>query len=94
MIFTSTEEFKPREIMKLYSRRMQIEQYFRDEKSERFGFGLQARTCASQPLFFCPGLLLPQRDAVRYPVNAVFTPVSTFTTPGAGFIRNSSRSRP
>ncbi|EDV9783420.1 transposase, partial [Salmonella enterica subsp. enterica] len=35
MIFTSTEEFKPREIMKLYSRRMQIEQYFRDEKSER-----------------------------------------------------------
>ncbi len=26
--------------MKLYSRRMQIEQNFRDEKSERFGFGL------------------------------------------------------
>lgn len=28
--------------MKLYSRRMQIEQNFRDEKSERFGFGLRA----------------------------------------------------
>ncbi|EDR1382620.1 transposase, partial [Salmonella enterica subsp. diarizonae serovar 61:r:z53] len=42
LIFTSTEEFKPREIMKLYSRRMQIEQNFRDEKSERFGFGLRA----------------------------------------------------
>ncbi|WCG83322.1 IS4 family transposase [Pectobacterium sp. A5351] len=42
LIFTSTDEFKPREIMKLYSRRMQIEQNFRDEKSERFGFGLRA----------------------------------------------------
>ncbi|EKL1667351.1 IS4 family transposase, partial [Salmonella enterica] len=42
LIFTSTEEFKPREITKLYSRRMQIEQNFRDEKSERFGFGLRA----------------------------------------------------
>lgn len=41
LIFTSTDEFKPREIMKLYSRRMQIEQNFRDEKSERFGFGLR-----------------------------------------------------
>lgn len=28
--------------MKLYSRRMQIEQNFIDEKSERFGFGLRA----------------------------------------------------
>lgn len=28
--------------MKLYSRRMQIEQNSRDEKSERFGFGLRA----------------------------------------------------
>ncbi|UYA62532.1 Mobile element protein [Pectobacterium sp. F1-1] len=46
LIFTSTEEFKPREIMKLYSRRMQIEQNFRDEKSERFGFGLRA--CGSK----------------------------------------------
>jgi len=46
LIFTSTDEFKPREIMKLYSRRMQIEQNFRDEKSERFGFGLRA--CGSK----------------------------------------------
>lgn len=28
--------------MKLYSRSMQIEQNFRDEKSERFGYGLRA----------------------------------------------------
>ncbi len=42
LIFSSTADFKPREIMKLYSRRMQIEQNFRDEKSERFGFGLRA----------------------------------------------------
>ncbi|EBX7333475.1 IS4 family transposase [Salmonella enterica subsp. enterica serovar Sandiego] len=41
LIFSSTNNFKPREIMKLYSRRMQIEQNFRDEKSERFGFGLR-----------------------------------------------------
>lgn len=42
LIFSSTNDFKPREIMRLYSRRMQIEQNFRDEKSERFGFGLRA----------------------------------------------------
>lgn len=42
LIFSSTNDFKPREIMKLYSRRMQIEQNFRDEKSERFGFALRA----------------------------------------------------
>ncbi|MEB6338452.1 IS4 family transposase [Serratia rhizosphaerae] len=42
LIFSNTDDFKPREIMKLYSRRMQIEQNFRDEKSERFGFGLRA----------------------------------------------------
>ncbi len=42
LIFSSTNDFKPREIMKLYSHRMQIEQNFRDEKSERFGFGLRA----------------------------------------------------
>ncbi|ENH3412112.1 IS4 family transposase [Escherichia coli] len=42
LLFSSTTEFKPREVMKLYSRRMQIEQNFRDEKSERFGFGLRA----------------------------------------------------
>lgn len=43
MLFSSTAEFKPRETMKLYSRRMQIEQNFCDEKSERFGFGLRAK---------------------------------------------------
>lgn len=42
LIFSSTDDFKPREIMKLYSRRMQIEQNCRDEKSERFGFDLRA----------------------------------------------------
>lgn len=42
IIFSSTDGYRPREIMKLYSRRMQIEQNFRDEKSERFGFGLRA----------------------------------------------------
>ncbi|MGT8741397.1 IS4 family transposase [Klebsiella oxytoca] len=42
LLFSSTDDFKPREIMKLYSRGMQIEQNFRDEKSERFGFGLRA----------------------------------------------------
>ncbi len=41
LIFSSTDEFKPREVMKLYSRRMQIEQNFRDKKSEHFGFGLR-----------------------------------------------------
>jgi hypothetical protein len=48
LIFSSMNDFKPREVMKLYSRRMQIEQNFRDEKSERFGFGLRAsysRSC-------------------------------------------------
>lgn len=42
LIFSSTDEFKPRQVMKLYSRRMQIEQNFRDEKSERFCFVLRA----------------------------------------------------
>ncbi len=42
LLFTSSDDFKPREVMKIYSRRMQIEQNFRDEKSERFGFGLRA----------------------------------------------------
>lgn len=47
LIFSSTDEFRPREIMKLYSRRMQIEQNSRDEKSERFGFGLRASSSHS-----------------------------------------------
>lgn len=41
-IFSSTDEFKPRQIMKLHGRRIQIEQNVRDEKSEHFGFGLRA----------------------------------------------------
>ncbi|MFT1053834.1 transposase, partial [Enterobacter hormaechei] len=32
---------EPHQIMALYSRRMQIEQNFRDDKSPRFGFGLR-----------------------------------------------------
>lgn len=47
IIFSNTDEFSPREIIKLYSRRMQIEQNFRDEKSERFGFGLRASNSRS-----------------------------------------------
>ncbi|WP_340620729.1 hypothetical protein [Xenorhabdus siamensis] len=52
LIFSSTNEFKPRQIMKLYSRRMQIGQNFRNEKSERFGFG---PVTATQPdvYLFC-----------------------------------------
>lgn len=42
LLFTSSDDFRPREVIKIYSRRMQIEQNFRDEKSERFGFGLRA----------------------------------------------------
>lgn len=42
LLFSSADDFRPREIIRLYSRRMQIEQNFRDEKSERFGFGLRA----------------------------------------------------
>ncbi|EBH1515043.1 transposase [Salmonella enterica subsp. enterica serovar Pensacola] len=42
LLFSSMDNFRPREIMKLYSRRMQIESNFRDEKSERFGTGLRA----------------------------------------------------
>ena len=32
LIFSSTDEFSPAKVMKLYSRRMQIEQHFRDER--------------------------------------------------------------
>lgn len=42
VLFTSDAELKPRTVMKLYSRRMQIEQNFRDEKSERYGMGLRS----------------------------------------------------
>lgn len=42
VLFTRDAELKPRTVMKLYSRRMQIEQNFRDEKSERYGMGLRS----------------------------------------------------
>jgi hypothetical protein len=38
LLFTSLMEYKPREIVKLYSRRMQIEQNFRDEKASAMGW--------------------------------------------------------
>lgn len=41
LIFTNTADLTLRQVMKLYGRRMQIEQNFRDEKSGRFGFGLR-----------------------------------------------------
>lgn len=52
LIFSSTNDFKPREIMKLYSRRMQIEQNFRDEKSE----GTVAKLAMRQPFVLFKGL--------------------------------------
>ena len=48
LIFSSTDEFKACKIIRLYSRRMQIEQNFRDEKSERYGFGLRASRSQSR----------------------------------------------
>ncbi|EJA0166498.1 IS4 family transposase [Salmonella enterica] len=41
LILTNSQELTPRQVMKLYGRRMQIEQNFRDEKSGRYGFGLR-----------------------------------------------------
>lgn len=41
LIFTNTTQYTARQIMKIYSRRMQIEQNFRDEKNSRYGFGLK-----------------------------------------------------
>ncbi|EEY3989811.1 TPA: transposase [Escherichia coli] len=41
LIFTDTTQFTAKQIMKLYSRRMQIEQNFRDEKNPRWGLGLR-----------------------------------------------------
>ncbi|CTQ18088.1 Putative oxidoreductase ydbC (fragment) [Klebsiella variicola] len=46
-IFTNNTEFSPKQVMKLYSRRMQIEQNFRDEKNPRWGFGLRLGTSHS-----------------------------------------------
>lgn len=66
LIFSSTDEFKPREIMKLYSRRMQIEQNFRDEKSERFGFGLRASHSSSAGRILVLSLLATLSTAVLW----------------------------
>lgn len=41
LIFTNTTEYSAKQVMKIYSRRMQIEHNFRDEKSARYGFGLR-----------------------------------------------------
>lgn len=41
LLFSNVEGREPEQIMKLYSRRMQIEQNFRDEKNPRFGYGLR-----------------------------------------------------
>lgn len=41
LLFSNVEGLEPHQIMTLYSRRMQIEQNFRDEKSPRFGYGLR-----------------------------------------------------
>jgi hypothetical protein len=41
LLFSNREDMEAQQIMKLYSRRMQIEQNFRDEKSPRFGYGLR-----------------------------------------------------
>ena len=41
LLFSNVAGMEPAQIMTLYSRRMQIEQNFRDEKSPRFGFGLR-----------------------------------------------------
>lgn len=41
LLFSNVKDMEPHQIMTLYSRRMQIEQNFRDEKSARFGFGLR-----------------------------------------------------
>ncbi|WP_407217845.1 transposase [Enterobacter hormaechei] len=41
LLFSNAEGLEPHQIMALYSRRMQIEQNFRDDKSPRFGFGLR-----------------------------------------------------
>lgn len=40
-LFSNLNDKEPHQVMTLYSRRMQIEQNFRDEKSPRFGFGLR-----------------------------------------------------
>lgn len=52
--------------MKLYSRRMQIEQNFRDEKSERFGFGLRASRSRRGERFLVLSLLVTLASIVLW----------------------------
>jgi hypothetical protein len=66
LIFTSTSKFKAREMMTLYSRRMQIEQNFRDEKSERFGFGLRASRSRDGKRFLALSLLATLASVVLW----------------------------
>jgi hypothetical protein len=41
LLFSNVKDGDPEQIMKLYSRRMQIEQNFRDEKNPRLGYGFR-----------------------------------------------------
>jgi len=66
LIFSSTDDFKLREIMKLYSRRMQIEQNFQVEKSERFGFGLRTSYSRSAQRRLVLSLLATLRTIVLW----------------------------
>ncbi len=43
LLFSNAEGLEPHQIMALYSRRMQIEQNFRDDKSPRFGLKAEPR---------------------------------------------------
>lgn len=52
--------------MKIYSRRMQIEQNFRDEKSERFGFGLRATRSRTAERILVLSLLATLSSAVLW----------------------------
>ncbi|SVI00692.1 ISSfl3 ORF [Shigella flexneri] len=66
LIFSNTAEFNAKKIMKLYSRRMQIEQNFRDEKSERFGFGLRASRSRRGERFLVLSLLVTLASIVLW----------------------------
>ncbi|AXC66971.1 hypothetical protein DOE63_16420 [Salmonella enterica subsp. diarizonae serovar 59:z10:-] len=56
MIFTNTTQFTTKQIMNLYSRRMQIKQNFRDEKIPRRGFGLREGMSLSTERPEIPGM--------------------------------------
>jgi len=57
VLFCSTDRYSAKTVIRLYSRRMQIEQNFRDEKSERYGFGLRASQSRSAARMAVPGLI-------------------------------------